>query len=255
MSAMGPLSIGAPVTGSWKVEPAGSMMWAPNRPWPHECRPSTWSWKNTVPSSTSLYQRYCTNSTPVRSPDAWAFCKGDPSVSVLPLIAVILLTTSVSGLPWPISTLIPGRSPVVLATVIDVAPAAADAVSVVSPGVPKSGLTDCSKDRPVITPSEACGSNCTKWVWMLSFWNVLTRGSVASGALVIWLVRVKATQSPTSDLMASGVGVMVPFSVAATFWLSTKISPLGSTAGGIGFPLASTPPFVSVIGTVIAVML
>src|ERR1022692_1019260 len=255
MSAIGPLWIGAPVTGSWNVEPAGSMMWAPNRPWPQECSASTWSWKKTVPSSTSLYQRYCTNSTPVRSPDAWAFCNGASSVSVLPLIAVILLAISVSGWPWPISTLIPGRSPEVLATVIDVAPAAAAAVSVVSPGTPVSGLMDCSKEKPVITPSEACGSNCTKWMWMLTFWNVLTRGSLLSGGLFVALVRVTAMQSPTSDLMASGVGAMVPANVAATCWLSTKISPLGSTAGGVLFPLASTPPFVSVMGTVMAVML
>ena len=72
------------------------MMWAPNRPWPQELSASTWSWKKTVPSSTSLYQRYWTNSTPVRSPDACAFWSGLPSVSVLPLIAVIWLMTSVS---------------------------------------------------------------------------------------------------------------------------------------------------------------
>src|SRR5215469_1082073 len=255
MSAIGPLSIGFPVTGSWKVEPAGSMMWAANRPWPHECSPSTWSWKKTVPLSTSLYHRYCTNSTPVRSADAWAFCNGASSVSVWSLIAVILLTTSVSGCPWPTSMLTPGRSPVVSATLIWVAPAGAAAVSVVSPGTPVSGLTDCSKERPVITPSEACGSNCTKWVWMLSFWNVLTSGSLLSGPTVISFVRVRATQSPTSDLMASGYAGIVPAFVAAMFWLSTKISPLGSTAGGILFPLAATPPFVSWMGTVMAVML
>src|ERR1051326_6901457 len=123
MSAIGPLVIGAPVTGSWKVEPAGSMMCAANRPWPQECRPSTWSWKKTVPSSTSLYQRYCTNSTPVRSPEACAFCSGAFSVSVLPLIAVIWVAISVSGWPWPISTLMPGGRPDVLATLIWVAPA------------------------------------------------------------------------------------------------------------------------------------
>src|SRR5215469_3901348 len=243
MSAIGPLSIGAPVTGSWKVEPAGSMMWAPNRPWPHECSPSTWSWKKTVPSSTSLYQRYCTNSTPVFSPDAWAFCRGVASCSMWSLIEAILVTTSVSGLPWPTSMLIPGRSPAVLATDSVVAPAGAAAVSVVSPDTPVSGATDCSKDRPVITPSEACGSNCTKWVWMLILLNRLTKESVGSdpSVLVSSFVSVKATQSPTSDLMATGVGAMVPALVAATCWLRTKISPLGSVRAGIGFPLPSTP--------------
>src|SRR6185437_2658967 len=215
MSAIGPLSIGLPVVGSWKVEPAGSMRWAPNRPWPHECNASTWSWKKTVPSSTSLYHRYCTNSTPVRSPDAWAFCSGEPSVSVLPLIAVILLTTSVSGWPWPTSMLIPGRSPEVEATETEVAPAGAAAVSVVSAGTPKSGLIDCSKEKPVMTPSEACGSNCTKWMWMLTLEKVLTKGSLESPVLDNSLVSVSAMQSPTSDLIASGYAGIVPAFVAA----------------------------------------
>ena len=62
-------------------------------------------------------------------------------------------------------------------------------------------------------------------------------------------------QSPTSDLMASGYAGMVPAFVAAMFWLSTKISPFGSTAGGIFVPLAPCPPFVSWMGTLMAVML
>src|SRR5215472_4944569 len=245
MSASGPLLIGAPVTGSWKVEPAGSMMCAANRPWPQEWIPSTWSWKKTVPAWTSLYQRYWTNSTPVRSPDACAFWSGVASVSVLPLIAVILLTISVFGRPWPTSMLMPVCSPAVLATWSVVAPADAAAVSVVSPDTPLSVLTDCSYDRPVITPSEACGSNCTKCVC----WLTLLVRPVSALFRVSSLVRVKATQSPTSDLMTSGTGGLVPFKTAALSWLSTKISPLGSTCGGL------SPPFVSWMLTWMAVML
>ncbi len=96
----------------------------------------------------------------MNSPAACAFCSGAFSVTVLPLIAVIAVAISVSALAWPISMLTPTRSPLVLATVIWVAPAGAAAVSVVSPNSPAvMGRTDCSKDRPVITPSEACGSN------------------------------------------------------------------------------------------------
>ena len=140
--------------------------------------------------------------------------------------------------------LMPGRSPAVLATEIWVAPAGAAAVSVVSPGVPPvMGRTDCSKEKPVITPSEACGSNCTKWVWMLTSRKTFSRSVASTPALdeLRSLVRVTAMQSPTSDLMASGCAGMAPLRIAAMFWLRTKISPLGSDCGSMGFPLASRP--------------
>src|SRR5215469_10906987 len=138
MSAIGPLRIGAPVTGSWNVEPAGSMMWAANRPWPHEWMPSTWSWKKTVPASTSLYHSYWTNSVPAFSPLAWALVSGWASVMVVPLIDAIL-ATSVSTAPMPTSMPMPGRRPDVLLTLIWVAPAGTADVSVAAV---VSGATD-----------------------------------------------------------------------------------------------------------------
>ena len=237
MSTMAPLRTTAPVAGSWYVEPAGSMMWAPKRPWPQDRMPLTWSCQKTVPESTSEYQRYWTNSTPAGSPEAWAWPSGAASVSVLPLIAEIF-ATSMSARPCPIAMPMPGRSRAVLLTVTWVAPAAAAAdrvrLSVAN------GRTDCSNERPVMTPSEACGSNCTKCVCMLTL-ELLPFSALSTS----WLVSVIATQSPTFERMASGTAGLVPFSTACLSSLSTKISPLGSTS----------PADVSLIGSVIAVML
>ena len=83
MSAIVPERISAPVVGSWYVEPLGSTRICPTMPRCHVCRPSTWSWKNTLSSTTSGYQSDCTNSTPAHSPAAWSFFSGFARVSVL----------------------------------------------------------------------------------------------------------------------------------------------------------------------------
>src|SRR5262245_12001058 len=237
MSTIVPLLTTAPVLGSWYVDPAGSITWAPNRPWPHERMPKTWSCQNTVPESTSENQRYWTNSTPAGSPDAWAWASGAASVSVVPLIAAIF-ATSMSGRPWPIAMPMPGRSRAVLVTLTVVAPAAAAAASVrFSVG---NGRIDCSNERPVMTPSEAWGSNCTKCVCMLTL-ELFPFSALSTS----WLDSVIATQSPTLERMASGSAGLLPLSTACLSWLRTKISPLGSTS----------PADVSLMASVIAVML
>src|SRR5262249_25429381 len=215
MSTIAPLVTTAPVFGSWYVEPAGSMMCAPNRPWPQDRMPLTWSCQNTVPESTSEYHRYCTNSTPAGSPDACACVRGAARVTVVPLIAAIF-ATSMSARPWPIAMPMPARSRAVLLTVTCVAPAAAAALSVRFSVA--NGRTDCSNERPVITPSDACGSNCTKCVCMLTL-ELLPFSALSTS----WLDSVMATQSPTLERMASGTAGLVPASTAALSSLRTKI--------------------------------
>src|SRR5215470_4280449 len=206
MSAIGPLLIGAPVTGSWNVEPEGSMMWAANRPWPHEWMPSTWSWKKTVPASTSLYHAYWTNSVPAFSPLAWELVSGWDSTTVLPLI-----------------------------TLISSSPAAADDVSVAAV---VSGATDCSYEKPVMTPSDACGSNWTKCVCMLTLeWPWFSAVWASS------LVSVTMSHWPTLSRTTNGLAGLVPFWTAALSSLSTKICPLWSTdpVGSMSPGLVSLP--------------
>src|SRR3954468_10989629 len=93
------------------------MMCAANRPCAQDWMPWTWSCQNTVPLSTSEYQRYCTNSTDTGSPLACDRVSALSRVSVFPEIAVIP-RISMFARPTPTATDTPGRSPAVLDTVI-----------------------------------------------------------------------------------------------------------------------------------------
>src|SRR5215831_9299241 len=233
MSTICPLRTTAPVCGSWYVEPNGSMTWAPKRPWPQEWMPSTWSCQKTVPESTSLNQRYCTNSTPTGSPEGWVLASAWSSVSTLLTESMaVILRSSMVGSPWPTAMKMPTRSRLRLLTVICVAPAAAAAASVRLSVL--NGLTDCSNERPVITPSEAWGSNCTKCVCMLTLESV-----PASVVGLSWLVSVSATQSPfwvesvgeaVLERMASGMAGFCPARIAFLSSFRTKSIPLVSVA-------------------------
>ena len=96
------------------------MMCAANRPCAHESMPLTWSCQNTVPESTSEYQRYWTNSTVTGSPALCVLVSAASRVSWLPVIAVIF-RISMFGRPTPMPIEIPTRSLVTLDTVILVA--------------------------------------------------------------------------------------------------------------------------------------
>src|SRR2546421_11767625 len=91
------------------------MMCAPNRPCAHDWMPFTWSCQNTVPLSTSEYQRYWVNSTDTGSPTLCAEDRPWSNVSWLVPIAVILrISTSDRTLPIAMNT--PTRRLVVLVT-------------------------------------------------------------------------------------------------------------------------------------------
>ena len=68
---------------------------------------------------------------------------------------------------------------------------------------------------PLITPSDACGSNCTWWMCMLTFANPL-----ACVASVSSLVSVTASQSPMFERIASGCAGFVPAYTASLSWAS-----------------------------------
>ena len=75
MSTIVPEATSSPVFGSWNVDPGGSTMNWPTRPWPHAWMPSTWSCQKMLSSWTSGYQRYCVNSMPAPCPGR-ARCRG-----------------------------------------------------------------------------------------------------------------------------------------------------------------------------------
>ncbi len=69
---------------------------------------------------------------------------------------------------------------------------------------------------PEITPSEACVSNWTWWMWRLTFEK--PPNALAS---VMRLVSVTAMQSPMLPRIASGSTAFVPASTSSTSWAST----------------------------------
>src|SRR6476469_9689381 len=212
------------------------MMWAPNRPCAQDWIPFTWSCQNTVPLSTSEYQRYCTNSTDTGSPVACAFESARSKVSVVPLIAVIR-RISMLAFPLPTAMEMPGRRLSTLDSVTVVAPVALPEVIVC--GCSELVYTDCSKDIPEITPSELCGSNCTKCECMLTF------GCCAGS---ISFVSVIATQSPTFDRITSGSGDFTPLRASES---TLSLSSLRTKT----VPCSSRSRTVSWIGTLIPVTL
>src|SRR5690606_29206636 len=139
------------------------MMCAPNNPCAHDMMPSTWSCQNTVPESTSEYHRYWTNSTDTGSPAWWLLSSGRSNV--IRFVAGStdsMVRISMFGVPAPTAIAMPGRSRSTWVTVM-----VSDELTLTSSRFSRWEVyTDCSKLRPVMTPSEASGSNCTKWVCM-----------------------------------------------------------------------------------------
>src|SRR3954451_25392753 len=74
-----------------------------------------------------------------------------------------------------------------------------------------------------MTPSEACGSNCTWWICMFTFAKPL-----ACVASVSSLVSVTASQSPMFERIANGCAGLVPAYTASLSCASVYIIPVGS---------------------------
>src|SRR4051812_29217161 len=221
MSTIVPESTGSPLTGSWNVDPGGSTMNWPTRPWPQAWMPSTWSCQKMLSSWTSGYQRYWTNSTPAPSPAGCVVRRAVSRVTVAASCAVILWI-SMASVPSPTAMNSPSWNLAVLESATLCVPAAAGAVRVGSSIV--CGRIDCSNDKPLMTPSDAWVSNCTWWMCMLTLVNGDSSVSRCS------LVSVIATQSPMSPRMASGWAGLLPASTSALSLASTKILPSGSVA-------------------------
>ena len=141
-------------------------------PWLQPWIPLTWSWKKTLSSAASGYQRYWTNSVPAHCPAGWALASGRVRVSR----RAVLFTAetwwiSMLSVPRPTAIQTPRRNLATLARVMVVAPGAAATVSCGSTSL--YGRIDCSYEKPEMTPSEPCVSNWTWWMWML----VLEKGT------------------------------------------------------------------------------
>src|SRR6478736_240458 len=151
MSASVPERISAPVSGSWYVEPFGSTTIWPTMPRCHVCRPSTWSWKNTLSSTTSGYQRDWTNSTPAHSPAGWSRFRGAASVTVFATGSIAwIVAGSMSSVPSPSAIEAPRWNLATLVRCTTVEPAAEPEVICGSSSL--YGRTDCSYENPEITP-------------------------------------------------------------------------------------------------------
>ncbi len=161
-------------------------------------------------SWTSGYQRYCTNSTPAYSPAAWSFWRGVVSVIVFATVSIdVILRISMLSVARPAAIHSPTWNFATLERLSVVAPASA--LWVICGSSAWNGRTVCSYDMPVITPSEACVSNCTWWMWMFDF-----EKPEKSFASCCKLVRVTATQSPMFARIASGWTGLRPASTSAT---------------------------------------
>src|SRR3954471_2332196 len=143
------------------------------------CSPSTWSWKNTLSSTTSGYQRDWTNSTPAHSPAGWSRFRGAASVTVFATGSMAwIVAGSMSSVPSPSAIDAPRWNLATLVRCTIVEPAGEPDVICGSSSL--YARTDCSYENPEITPSEACGSNCTWWTWRLIF----EKPSVARASLI-----------------------------------------------------------------------
>ena len=109
----------------------------------HVCRPSTWSWKNTLSSTTSGYQSDCTNSTPAHSPTAWSFVSGFASVMVVVAGSIAAICAgSIQSVPRPAARYAPWWNFATLDRCSTLVPASAATVSCGSSSL--YGRTDCS---------------------------------------------------------------------------------------------------------------
>src|SRR6185436_3647169 len=130
--------------------------------------------------------------------------------------------------PTPMNTLLHAPPPAQLCTNF----ATLDSCRVVEPAAASTvrdgssalyGRTDCSNDMPLMTPSDACGSNCTWWMCMLTFANPSN-----VFASVCSLVSVTASQSPMFERIASGCAGFVPAYTPALSCASVNRRPFGS---------------------------
>ena len=149
MSTIAPESAGAPVRGSWYVEPLGSVISWPTRPCAQVWMPSTWSWKNMLSSSTSGYQRYWTNSVPAYCAAGCATLRAADSVTVL-AVALIAVIVRISGPcpDWP-----------ALAVPVAAGPSVPRPTPMLSPTWNLATLDRCSTVAPTAAAAVSCGSS------------------------------------------------------------------------------------------------